>query len=138
MKKLLNLSILYLILGLCLGVFFREFTKFNNFSGKTFLSILHVHTLILGFIFFLIVLLLDKGFCLTSNKNFNKWLITYNIGLFYLIITFIIRGVLQVFGQNLDMLNHIAGLGHAILGVSLIWFLFILKNCINNYINKKS
>lgn len=38
MKKLFNLSFIYLGLGLILGVFHREFTKFNNFSGETVLG----------------------------------------------------------------------------------------------------
>lgn len=138
MKKIFNLSMFYLIFGLCLGVFYREFTKFNNFTGKTFLSLLHTHLLVLGFIFFLIILLLDKNFNITSAKNFNKWLITYNVGLLYLVAMFLVRGILQVFGQELDGLNHISGLGHAILGISLIWFVFILKGSINTYLNKKS
>lgn len=59
MKKLFNLSFSYLILGLALGIFFREFTKFNTFTGITTLSAAHTHTLVLGFIFFLILIVLE-------------------------------------------------------------------------------
>lgn len=59
MKKLFNLSFFYLILGLALGIFFREFTKFNAFTGITTLSTAHTHTLVLGFIFFLILIVLE-------------------------------------------------------------------------------
>ena len=81
MKKLFNLSFIYLGLGLILGVFHREFTKFNNFSGETVLGTAHTHTLVLGFLFFLIILLIDKNFDISSYKHFNKWLISYNVGL---------------------------------------------------------
>ena len=35
MKKLYTTARIYLILGLTAGVFYREFTKFNNFTGTT-------------------------------------------------------------------------------------------------------
>ena len=38
MKKTINLSILYAILAMIGGVFFREFTKFNHFDGVTTLG----------------------------------------------------------------------------------------------------
>lgn len=127
MKKLFNLSFIYLGLGLILGVFHREFTKFNNFSGETVLGTAHTHTLVLGFLFFLIILLLDKNFDVSSYKHFNKWLISYNIGLISLIGTIVFRGVLEVLSKDFADLPHMAGLGHAILGASLIWFMIILN-----------
>ena len=127
MKKLFNLSFFYVILGLALGVFHREFTKLNAFTGETTLGTAHTHTLVLGFIFLLVVLLLDKSFNISGNKHFNKWLITYNLGLLALISTIVARGVLQVLSTDFAGLSHIAGLGHAILGASLVWFMLILK-----------
>ena len=127
MKKLFNLSFIYLGLGLILGVFHREFTKFNNFSGETVLGTAHTHTLVLGFLFFLIILLLDQNFDVSSYKHFNKWLISYNIGLISLIGTIVFRGVLEVLSKDFAGLPHMAGLGHAILGASLIWFMIILN-----------
>ena len=41
MKKLFNLSFTLFGLGVILGVFHREFTKFNNFSGETVLGTAH-------------------------------------------------------------------------------------------------
>ena len=79
MKKYFNLATFYLILGLAMGVFYREFTKINGFEGKTSLSIIHTHILTFGFIFFILVLLLEKNFKLSQNKNFKKWCIFYNI-----------------------------------------------------------
>ena len=62
MKKYTNISTFYLILGLFMGISYREITKHNNFTGETVLSSVHTHTLTLGFLFFLIVLLLDYTF----------------------------------------------------------------------------
>lgn len=52
MKRLMLASIIYAVLALVGGVFYREFTKLNGF---TILSVVHTHYLILGMVFFLIV-----------------------------------------------------------------------------------
>lgn len=135
MKKYLNLATFYLVLGLLSGIFYREFTKSNSFEGQTVLSAVHAHTLILGFVFFLIVLLLEKNFILSKVKHFNKWLVTYNIGLVYVLGTFVARGILQVKGEDMAGLSHIAGLGHAILGVALVWFVVIVRKAITKLEN---
>ncbi|MGL4912125.1 MAG: DUF2871 domain-containing protein [Romboutsia sp.] len=133
MQKIFKISSFYLILGLLLGIFYREFTKFNNFIGTTNLGLVHSHILILGFIFFIIVLLLEKNFNLSSIKNFKSWIITYNIGLIYLVSTLIFRGILQVKDYDFAGLSHMSGLGHAILGISLVWFCTIVNKAIKNY-----
>ena len=130
MKRLFNLSFFYLILGLALGVFFREFTKLNDFSGTTTLNATHTHTLVLGFIFFLVIVILEKVFTISNIKHFNIWLITYNIGLLSLISTLVARGILEILNKDFAGLPHIAGTSHAILGLSLIWFMIILKKSI--------
>lgn len=130
MRKLFNLSFFYLILGLALGVFFREFTKLNDFTGITTLSAVHTHTLVLGFIFFLVIVVLENVFTISNIKNFNIWLITYNIGLLSLISTLVARGILEVLNKDFAGLPHMAGTSHVILGLSLIWFMIILKKSI--------
>ena len=130
MKRLFNLSFFYLILGLALGIFFREFTKLNDFTGITPLSATHTHALVLGFIFFLVIVILEKVFTISNIKHFNIWLITYNIGLLSLISTLVARGILYVLNKDFVGLPHIAGTSHAILGLSLIWFMIILKESI--------
>ena len=127
MKRLFNLSFFYLILGLALGVFFREFTKLNDFSGATTLNVAHTHTLVLGFIFFLVIVILEKVFTISKIKYFNIWLITYNIGLLSLISTLVARGILEILNKDFAGLPHIAGTSHAILGLSLIRLMIILK-----------
>ncbi|SFJ49942.1 Protein of unknown function [Terrisporobacter glycolicus] len=138
MQKYFKISIFYLILGLALGVFYREFTRINNFTGVTSLSVTHAHTLMLGFIFFIIVLLLEKNFNISKIKGFKSWIITYNIGLIYLISTLVYRGILQVNNSDFTGLSHISGLGHAILGVALVWFVVIVNKSIKNYEDKIS
>lgn len=57
MKKLINTSMIYFILALAAGVFYREFTKFNGFSGSTALCRVHTHLFVLGMLIFLIAAL---------------------------------------------------------------------------------
>ncbi|SCH84451.1 MULTISPECIES: DUF2871 domain-containing protein [unclassified Romboutsia] len=132
MQKYFKISTFYLILGLALGVFYREYTKINNFTGITTLSTTHTHVLMLGFIFFIIVLLLEKNFNISSIKSFKSWLITYNIGFIYFIATLVFRGILQVNNSDFAMFNHISGLGHTILGVSLCWFSVIVNKALKH------
>ena len=42
MKKLINTSFVYFILAMIAGVFYREFTKFYNFTEKTTLSVVSI------------------------------------------------------------------------------------------------
>lgn len=126
MRKYINLSVFYLILGLLLGIFYREFTKFNGFTDATALSGLHGHALILGFFFFLIVLILDKIFEISKAKAYNAWIILHNLSLIFMLGTLLARGILEVTGSDFVGLSHIAGLSHAMLGISFVWFATIL------------
>lgn len=119
-----------------LGAFYREFTKFNDFTGQTVLSSVHPHVLVLGAIFLLIVLLLEKSFELTKNKKFNKFFITYNIGLLLSVIMMVVRGCVEVLNLQISKgidfsISGIAGLGHIIITIGYILFFQVLLNRIN-------
>ena len=126
MKILYRSAFLYALIGLVLGVFYREFTKMYEFTAKTQLSYLHVHALILGTLFFLILLLYDNSFGLSAQKGFNVWFGIYNVGLIGTLSAMIARGTIQVLGREMSGLNHIAGLFHALLGTALIWIIMLL------------
>ncbi|UNK20674.1 DUF2871 domain-containing protein [Paenibacillus sp. N3/727] len=126
MKKLYYTSFFYAVLGLIAGIFYREVTKYSDFSGPTVLVALHTHILMLGFFFFLIVLILGKLFQIHEAKSFGAWYIVYNIGVLITIGAMTTRGMLQINGQDISYLPHIAGLGHAILGAGFIWLLILL------------
>jgi len=100
MKKLVRVSMFYMIFGLIAGVYYRELTKFYNYSGETQLSTLHTHILVLGMFFFLIVLLLEKNFQLTQHKNYKKFYALYNSGLGITLLVMIIHGTLTVLGDS--------------------------------------
>ena len=76
-KRLMNASIVYGVLGLMGGVFYREFTKLNGF---TTLSVVRTHYLMLGMVLFLLLVLFEKNFHFVDNKVL-KYLLFYHIGL---------------------------------------------------------
>lgn len=133
MKKLINASIFYTVLGLVAGVFFREFTKMMNFDGITALSTLHTHLFALGTIMSLIFVILEKQFKLSEHKLFNKFFIVYNLGLISVALTMLWRGIDQVLAMNTGaMLSGIAGVSHIILTIGLVLFFIVFKQTAEN------
>ena len=123
MHKLAKTSMVYMILGLIFGVYYREFTKFTNFSGKTQLSVLHTHTLVLGMLFFLIVLLLEKNFKLSQQKYFQRSYLFFNAGLIITLGMLLLHGTLTVLGYpDSAAISGIAGIGHLLLTIGLGFF----------------
>ena len=128
LKRYTNLSFTYAVIGLLSGIFFREFTKINHYTGETSLSSMHTHYLTLGMFFFLILLLLEKSFAFSSQKHVNKAIIVYNIGLNISSIGFLMRGLTQVWGTELSnaldaSISGISGVGHILLGFSMLYLL---------------
>lgn len=69
MKRYLNAALTYAVLAMAGGVFYREFTKFNGFDGRTALGVVHTHYFMLGMVFFLLLLVLEKTFSFTGAKT---------------------------------------------------------------------
>lgn len=129
MKRYINYSIVYAVLALVGGVFYREFTKMNNYTGWTTLSVVHTHYFILGMMFFLILGLVSMNI----NLKINWAVLFYNVGLNLTAIMLVVRGIVQVLDLNVvsALISGVAGIGHIILGVSLILILLdIKKGCI--------
>ena len=123
MKRCMNASLLYAILAMVGGVFYREFTKFNGFTARTTLGVVHTHYFLLGMVFFLLLLLLEKSFSFMGAKT-KRVLTTYQVGLNLTAVMFVVRGVPQVLGTELSTgmnaaISGIAGIGHILLGISM-------------------
>lgn len=136
-KKYFNNALLYTIIALVSGVFYREFTKFNGFTGKTNLSVMHTHFFALGMLVFLLLTIFEKNFSFSKEKNTNKYILGYNIGLIITGLMMLIRGVVQVVmtdvSKGLDAsISGVSGIGHIILGVSLIMILLNIRKSIEN------
>ena len=136
MKRYMNMALLYAILAMAGGVFYREFTRFNGFTAKTTLSVVHTHYFLLGMVFFLLLLLLEKNFSFTGAKT-RRVLTVYHIGLNLTAVMFIVRGVAQVLvpasslssGMN-GAISGVAGIGHILLGVSIILLLVHIRRSV--------
>lgn len=108
MKKYLNLSLIYAIAAMAGGVFYREFTKLNGYSGATALGKVHVHLFMLGTMVYLITALM-----------------------------MVIRGITQVLNISMSAaanasISGIAGIGHILTGAGLILLLISLKKIKEN------
>lgn len=131
MKRYINSALLYAILAMIGGVFYREFTKFNGFTAKTTLSVVHAHYFLLGMVFFLLLLVLEKNLSFTG-ANTGRVLIVYHVGLNLTAVMLVVRGVTQVLGLALSSgmdasISGMAGIGHILLGVSLVLLLLQIK-----------
>ena len=131
MKRYMNSALLYAILAMAGGVFYREFTKFNGFTAQTTLSVVHTHYFLLGLVFFLLLLVLEKDLSFTGEKT-GRVLAVYHIGLNLTAAMLVVRGVTQVMGADLSRgadaaISGMAGIGHILLGVSLVLLLLQIK-----------
>ena len=131
MKRYMNSALLYAILAMTGGVFYREFTKFNGFTAKTTLSVVHTHYFLLGMVFFLLLLVLEKNLSFTGDKT-GRVLIFYHIGLNLTAVMLVVRGVTQVLGLVLSSgmdaaISGMAGIGHILLGTCLVLLLMQIK-----------
>lgn len=142
MRRIAGLSFFYSMLGMLLGAFYREFTKFNNYTDRTVLSGVHTHVFVSGMFFLLIVLLLEHSFELTKHKKFYTFFITYNIGLVLSVIMMAIRGCVEVLDLELSTMadssiSGVAGISHIIMTIAYILFFQILLHRIKDVNSKK-
>jgi hypothetical protein len=137
MKKYLNYSLGYAIAAMAGGVFYREFTKWNGFTGVTSLGKVHAHLFLLGMLVFLIVALFAAHNDLTKQKTFRVFMCLYNIGLPLTAVMLVVRGIPQVLNSTLSAgasaaVSGIAGIGHILIGTGLILLLISLKKTAKN------
>ena len=131
MKRYMNSALLYAILAMAGGVFYREFTKFNGFTARTTLSVVHTQYFLLGLVFFLLLVVLEKNLSFTGAKT-GRVLAVYHIGLNLTAVMLAVRGVTQVLGLTLSSgmdaaISGMAGIGHILLGVSLVLLLLQIR-----------
>ena len=133
MKKFINLAFIYAILAMVGGVFYREFTKFVGFTGKTTLAFVHLHYFVLGVVIFLILAIFSNFTDLENSKKLKPFMITYNIGLNFMIVMFIVKGITQALEiemtkTTLAMISGFAGIAHITVGIGIILLFLMLKS----------
>ena len=101
MKRYANTAVAYAVIAMIFGVFYREFTKFNGFTGRTVLSAIHPHYFVLGVAFFLLLrgVVQVLGTSLSSALN--------------------------------GALSGVAGIGHILLGISLLLILLQIRKSVS-------
>lgn len=121
-STLAKTSLVYAIAALASGVFFREFTKLNVFSGVTTLAFTHVHLLVLGTLLFLVLAIAGVCTSVLEDKRFKGFFVLHNIALPFMVIMLYVRGIDQVIGLGLPdaAIAGMAGLSHIALAVSLV------------------
>ncbi|MGW7256871.1 DUF2871 domain-containing protein [Streptomyces sp. NPDC054834] len=126
MRKSYYAAHVYMIVGVVSGLFYREFTKAEDFTGDTQLALMHTHLLALGMLGFLIVLALDKQFQLSGTKLFTYFFWFYNAGIAVTVGMMGVHGCLTVLGDDVpEVVPAVAGIGHILLTVGLV-LLFVL------------
>ena len=132
MRRLLYSFLIYMIIGLFSGFYYRELTKAHHFTGDTQLALVHTHTLILGMFMFLLLLPLEKVFKLSSYYLFNWFFIVYHLGVIVTIGMMTYKGTLQVIGAKYspEALAGFAGIGHTGMLAGLLLLFFLLRQAI--------
>lgn len=137
MRKSYYAAHVYMIVGVISGLFYREFTKANDFTGDTQLALMHTHLLALGMLGFLIILGLDKQFQLSGTRLFNAFFWFYNVGITVTVTMMGVHGCLTVLGDDVpEAVPLIAGLGHILLTVGLILLFVLLGKRVNEAVAK--
>ncbi|MGY0021251.1 DUF2871 domain-containing protein [Streptomyces sp. cg35] len=140
MRKSYYAAHVYMIVGVVSGLFYREFTKAEDFHGDTQLALMHTHLLALGMLVFLIVLGLDKVFQLSGTRLFTAFFWFYNAGLAISTAMMGVHGILTVLGRDEDHIAEAvpltAGLGHILLAVGLVLLFVLLGQRVNEHVQQ--
>ncbi|MFD4422141.1 DUF2871 domain-containing protein [Agromyces sp. NPDC058484] len=133
MHKLFTAAFAYMLAGVASGLFYREFTKLNDFPEGEFtqLGLAHTHLLTLGFIVLLIVLVLEKAFTISRSRLFAGFFWVYNAGVVLTSAMLIWHGSLTVLGEETGaMIAGIAGMGHILLTAGMILLFLALRRAL--------
>lgn len=133
-KRYANLALIYAVTAMVFGVFYREFTKFSEFTGQTNLSVMHTHYFMLGMFFFLVLMLVEKATAF-SDQGTGRIVAAYQFGLNITGLGFLIRGLTQVQGTDLSRgmdasISGIAGIGHIVTGVCIVLLLLKIRKSV--------
>jgi len=134
MKKYLNQALIFAAYGLVAGVWFREFTKFNNYTDRTMLGFAHVHILALGLCAYLIIAIFVKVLDIDYSKTVLANRI-YTIGLIIATVMMLTRGTMEVAGIEITsmvsaIISGISGIGHIMVAAGMIRFINLFrKSC---------
>lgn len=82
---------------------------------------------------FLIVALFFTKFDLAKDKRFNRFYLSYNIGLIMSLVMMLVRGVTQVLAMDVSKglnasISGMSGLAHIVMTIGLMYLFAILRS----------
>lgn len=141
MMRMFYTAFAFGITGLLAGLHDRELTKIIDFPDRpaSQLPLVHTHFLVLGFIFLLLVLALEKTFSVSSfaprSLSWFYWLGTAGVALARGVMPG--KGTLVVRGADADSpaLAGIAGLGHSAPTVAIMMLFVSLHAAVKDAVH---
>ena len=142
MKRHIKIALVYAVLAMACGVFYREFTKAYDFTGVTALGKVHTHQFMLGMTFFLLFALFDAKLNLRKSRLYLPFMIIYNAGAGIATVLMIVRGTAEVTATALNAgadgaISGISGIGHILTAAGLILFFCMLLLTLRTVKNDK-
>mgnify|MGYP002733122873 CR=1 FL=1 len=91
--------------------------------------IVHTHLLALGFVFYIMLMMLEKLFALTRDARFPRFQIVYNAGLVVSALVMAYRSFAEIFGYAVSkgLAMGVGTLAHIAITFALIEFALMLK-----------
>lgn len=129
LNRIFTAAAVWTALGMASGLYWREFTKLNDFTGETMLSTAHTHALALGTLVLLAVLALAKVFPI-AEKSGKLFVTLWHVALGFTFGSMVVKGSLQVLEVPLAesaMWPGFAGLGHMLMAGTFAYFFVILR-----------
>ncbi|MCW3157036.1 DUF2871 domain-containing protein [Micropruina sp. KQZ13P-5] len=126
---LFRLSALWTAVGLASGLAYRELTRSSGFSGFTQLAVVHTHTLVLGTVVGLLLLVLKRVYQLGEDRRFGWFVWLWNVGLVLTAGGMAVKGTLQVIAPAVaesPALAGVSGLGHIVLTIGFVLLFLVL------------
>lgn len=125
-SNILGIAFLNSIMGLTGGAFYREFSKFYNYTEPSHLGKVHVHTLVLGFAVMLIIYLITRSYDNETIGKLKKPIYIYVSGFTLSVVNIMVIGIYEVVSMGQETINRpvidgISGIGHIIIAVGLVW-----------------
>lgn len=121
----------YAVLGLAMGLYYREMSKISVIDGPTQLNILHTHLIALGVLLLGLIMLCEAVFA-TSRRGLFRWVQPlFHAGMALTAGSMFVRGTTDVLGRHIESaaLPGVAGLGHMVLTATVvIWIWTLLRS----------
>ena len=144
MMRILYTAFAFGITGVLSGLYYRELTKAHDFFDRSAsqLPLVHTHLLVLGFVFLLIVLALEKIFTISAiaPRAFAWFYWTWTVGVAITGGMMLVMGTMTVLGADSSSaaLAGISGLGHISLTVAVVMLFVSMRSAVKNTVKSQA